>query len=362
MFGRREFLQFGGGAVSLALTSGAALAEAVYSPAPGAWRGFEVTTRLELGKAKSPARAWIPLPSFAASDWMYPLGDRWTTNAKHARVVGERRYGARLLHLVWGEADAAPVVELVSRAQTRDRAAAPRAMILSEADRKLYTSATVLIPVDGIVKETSDKIVAGANSDEAKARAIYDWLVEHAYRKAETRGCGVGDIVAMLKTGDLGGKCADINALYVGLARAAGLPARDIYGLRVAPSRFGYKSLGVNAANITKAQHCRAEVFIAGLGWTPVDPADVRKVMLEEPPGGLPLGDDKVAAARKALFGGSEGNWIAYNSGHDLALPGASAPRIDFLMYPQAEIAGARLDCLDPDRFRYAITAKELTA
>ena len=31
-------------------------------------------------------------------------------------------------------------------------------------------------------------------------------------------------------------------------------------------------------------------------------------------------------------------------------------------MYPQAETAGLRLDCLDPDTFGYTIRAKELTA
>ena len=166
----------------------------------------------------------------------------------------------------------------------------------------------------------------------------------------------------MLSSGDLGGKCADINALYVGLARSAGLPARDLYGLRVGASRYGYASLGAKTEVVTKAQHCRAEVFLEDAGWIAVDPADVRKVALEEPPGGLALADDKVASARKALFGASEGNWIAYNSGHDLALPGAASPRIDFLMYPQAEVAGARIDCLDADSFHYQITSREVAA
>jgi hypothetical protein len=31
-------------------------------------------------------------------------------------------------------------------------------------------------------------------------------------------------------------------------------------------------------------------------------------------------------------------------------------------MYPQAETGGMRLNCLDPADFKYAITAKELTA
>jgi transglutaminase-like putative cysteine protease len=72
--------------------------------------------------------------------------------------------------------------------------------------------------------------------------------------------------------------------------------------------RRGYKSLGANSSVITKAQHCRAEVFARGYGWIPADPADVRKVMLEEPPGHLASNDPEVAAARRTLFGAWEGN------------------------------------------------------
>ena len=113
---------------------------------------------------------------------------------------------------------------------------------------------------------------------------------------------------------------------------------------------------------MTKAQHCRAEVFISGFGWIPVDPADVRKVVLEEPPGNLAITDDKVTAARKTLFGAWEGNWLAYNFAHDITLPGSSGPKLSFLMYPQVETAAGRLDCLDPDNVKYTIKAKEIGA
>jgi hypothetical protein len=88
----------------------------------------------------------------------------------------------------------------------------------------------------------------------------------------------------------------------------------------------------------------------------------VRKVALEEPPTHLSIDDPKVAAARKTLFGAWEGNWLAYNFAHDVSLPGSSGPKLGFLMYPQAECGGSRLDCLDPDRFKYKIISKELTA
>ena len=115
------------------------------------------------------------------------------------------------------------------------------------------------------------------------------------------------------------------------------------------------------SATITKAQHCRAEIWLEGHGWVATDPADVRKVVLEEPPGSNAVDNPKVVAAREALFGAWEGNWLGYNMAHDLALPG-SRHKVGFLMYPQAEVAGALLDCLDPDTFRYTIKSTEITA
>ena len=100
----------------------------------------------------------------------------------------------------------------------------------------------------------------------------------------------------MLETKNLSGKCADLNALFVGLARAAGMPARDLYGLRVAPSEQ-FPSLGRAGGDVTTAQHCRAEVWVTNIGWIPVDPADVRKVILEEKPGAS-LDDPYIAKVR----------------------------------------------------------------
>src|SRR5262249_48040988 len=147
---------------------------------------------------------------------------------------------------------------------------------------------------DGVVKTAALEITKGAASDLEKAGAIYDWIVENTFRDPKTRGCGIGDIRFMLESRNLGGKCADLNALYVGLARAAGLAARDVDGLRVAKSENGYQSPGAASSNVTKAQHCRAEVYLTGYGWTPVAPADVRKVVLEEPPGNRRLDDQMV--------------------------------------------------------------------
>jgi transglutaminase-like putative cysteine protease len=358
---RRDILK-AGGALALAAAAPARAADG-FSPEPGAWRSYEVVTRLTLPAGRA-AQAWIPLPAVSEPDWTKPLGDKWTASGASAAIVRDPTYGVSMLHLTWAASDGERSAEVSSRFSGRDRSVDLRspggAPALSADERRLYTAATDLIPTTGLVRETALAITAGAGSDLEKAQAIYDWVVEKTFRKASVRGCGSGNVAAMLQLGEFGGKCADINGLYVGLARAAGLPARDVYGIRVSPSRFGYKSLGANTETITKAQHCRAEVYLDGFGWVPVDPADVRKVALEEPPGERAISDPKVRAARAALFGAWETNWLAYNTGHDIDLPGAQEGRVAFLMYPEAEIGGVRLDCLDPDRFRYAITAREI--
>ncbi|MGH6762356.1 MAG: transglutaminase-like domain-containing protein [Phyllobacterium sp.] len=363
---RREFLKAGAAVAAASVIPPIAIAGgADFNPQPSAWRSFEVTTKVNPQATKQIVRAWLPLVQFRADDWNRPEGNRWTTNAAVARIERDLASGADMLFVEWKAGEMQPVVEIVSRIATRDRATdlarAGTAVPLTATERIRYLSGTRLAPVDGIVAETASRIVGNATSDVEKARLLYDWMVENTYRRASTRGCGDGDIVAMLKSGDLGGKCADLNPLYVALARATGIPARDLYGIRVAPSKFGYKALGANSTTITRSQHCRAEIHLDGFGWVAVDPADVRKVMLEEQEGGLDASDSRVIAARKALFGSWEGNWIAFNDANDLVLPGSDGGAASFLMYPQAEVGQVRLDCLEPDLFQYSISTREIS-
>jgi len=329
------------------------------------WRVFDVTTRVEIVFPEGETRVWLPMPSIN-EDWQRTVTSEWSGNAARVGTVHDRRYGAAILYAEWGANEKTPMIEVTSRIATRDRwvdlSRPGKVVPLSPEERAFHTAPTDLIPTDGIVAKTARSAVARARTDLDKARAIYEWVVLNTHRDPKTRGCGIGDIRSMLETGNLGGKCADLNALYVGLARAVGLPARDVYGLRVAKSQFGYRSLGLGSENATRAQHCRAEVWLAGFGWVSVDPADVRKVVLEERPQSTTLDDPLVKAVRPQLFGGWEMNWIAYNRAHDVALQGGKGPKVGFLMYPQGETAQGRIDSLDPDNFKYTIRAREIAA
>ena len=155
----------------------------------------------------------------------------------------------------------------------------------------------------------------------------------------------------MLETQNLGGKCADLNALFVGFARSVGLPARDVYGIRVADSA-DFKSLGKSGDQGTalprRVLPRSTSLGTAGCWWT--RPTCARSSSRSRR-GGLPLDDPKVQTARAKLFGAWEMNWMAYKDAHDVTLPGSSGAPVAFLMYPQAEPAAPGRTAWTPTSF-----------
>jgi transglutaminase-like putative cysteine protease len=334
-----------------------------FSPKPGDWRTFEVTTRVDIAKSVGATRVWLPVPS-VNSDWQKSEASFFTSNGT-TRMRSDGLQGVQFLYAEFAPSIDKPYAEITSRIQTQSRAPLSQAQSPASAEDaatlKYFTRPTHLLPTDGIVKTTAQNTIQGAQTDLEKVRAIYNWVVSNAWREPKVKGCGEGDIKTMLETGNLGGKCADINALFVGLCRSVGIPARDIYGIRLVPSAFGYKELSGNPASLKGTQHCRAEAYVKGQGWMAMDPADVAKVMRLETPEWLKSTDHPVVKpVYTTLFGGWEGNWMAYNTAHDLTLPFSKGDRLGFFMYPIAENDEGRFDSYAPDDFKYQITAKEI--
>jgi transglutaminase-like putative cysteine protease len=334
-----------------------------FDPKPGTWRNFEVVTTVQLRDPPEDATVWVPVPTINAH-WQRSLSSETSGNAAQTSIEVDPRSGARFAVAQFKADTASPYLQVTSRVQTMDRAVdwkIPQDDHERAATLRRWVQPSALVPTDGIVRKTALQITKGAHTDVDKAHRIYDWIIVSTYREPKVRGCGIGDIKALLETGDLGGKCADINGLFVGLCRAAGIPARDAYGLRLAPSAFGYKELGGNPASLKGAQHCRSEVYLQKYGWVATDPADVDKVMRQETGEWIKdAGHPLVVPVRRALFGGWEGNWLAYNTAADVTLPGATGAALPFLMYPQAQSGAKRYDSYDPDNFKYSITAHEI--
>ncbi|WP_419728237.1 transglutaminase-like domain-containing protein [Lichenicola sp.] len=365
MIRRRDMLCTGAAALAVApIQARASGSGARMAPHPQAdtagWRDFEITTSVSLQDAPGAAQLWLPLAQ-TAGGYQVSRSVRWQGNGT-AAITRDDHYGAGILRIDWtADAATAPkTIQLVQVVATRDRGAAGPMVAASEVERRFWTQPTDSLPTDGIVRATAERIVAGRTDPKDRLRALYDWVVDQTSRDPKTPGCGTGNIRSMLTSGHLGGKCADINSLMTGLARSVGFPARDVYGIRVAASTR-FPQLGANGT-VSKAQHCRSEVYLEDAGWFPVDPADVRKLMLERH---LRLDDPEIVAARERLFGNWEMNWVGFNSATDIVLPGAPAghtPNFPFLMYPCALTSAGQPDCLDADRFRYEITSRDVTA
>lgn len=211
--------------------------------------------------------------------------------------------------------------------------------------RERYLQSTLEVPADAFTQQAAE-IVAGKKTLLEKARAVYDWTVDHTVRDPNVKGCGLAKPGRTLLECNGGGKCADISAVFVTMARAAGIPARDVYGLRLGSPKNG---------DITSGFHCWAEFYLPGTGWVPVDPADVRKMMLVHD---LKLGDKATKEWREFFWGGDDLFRVTLNKGSRgvVLTPAQKGAPINYFMYPFAQVDGATLNYFDPAVFTYSVT------
>ena len=315
-------------------------------PAFSAVQSGSYTWNFELSdhQPSEEANLWIPYP--VSNTYQLISNLKWDGNYAEAAVYTDRTFGAPMLYVHWPKGSKTRQLTLnfhVKRQEQTKRDFPQNDAAYDLRDFALYLAPTTLGPVTGEVKKLADEITAGKTGILEKARAIYDWTIENTYRDPETSGCGIGDVTALLRRP--GGKCADISSIYIALARAAGVPAREILGIRT-----GKKA----NQDISKWQHCWAEFYLPGYGWVPVDPADVRKAMLKRD---LKLNDPEVAELRDYYWGRVDQYRIRLSEGRDLQLsPPQKGPAINYLMYPFAQVGGETLDWLDPETFKYTIT------
>ncbi len=362
---RRSFLKTAGAVSATFALPKTARLFALDQPTSG-WRTFEATTRVEVLKPVGTTSVWLPAAILRETPFQKTLANEFKAEGGTAELVKNEKDSLAFVSAKFPEG-VRPVLTLTCKVQTKNYAvdlAKPRQFVKAadRAELDYFLQPSKVVPTDGVVKEQADKCIVGATTDVEKARNIYEWVVDNTFRNPKTRGCGVGDIRFML---DLRRPGRQVRGSERPLRRArAGRGAAGARRLR--PSGRASPSSATRASAHRRrtsrtAQHCRAEVYLADYGWVPVDPADVRKVVLEEPPGNLPLDAEPVQRARKRLFGAWEMNWMAYNYAHDVALPGSKGAPINYFMYPQGETAEGRLDPFDADNFKYGITSKETT-
>src|SRR5215831_12288329 len=92
-----------------------------FNPRPGAWRTFEITTRVEVLKPAGVTRAWVPVP-VVNNEGQRVIDNSWSGNAGQAEIVRDGKYGVAMLYAEWPASEQQPAVGVTSRVTTRDRA------------------------------------------------------------------------------------------------------------------------------------------------------------------------------------------------------------------------------------------------
>ncbi len=177
-----------------------------------------------------------------------------------------------------------------------------------------------LVPLDGQIRKWAWEVVnaAHARTDLEKARAIYNHVVATVKYDKTGKGWGRGDIYYACE--NRRGNCTDFHAIFIGYARAVGVPARFA---------IGYPLPAARGAGEVTGYHCWAEFYAQGIGWIPIDASEAAK----DP------------ARREYFFGAHDENRIEFTRGRDLTLapPQQSAP-LNYFVYPYAEADGKPLE------------------
>jgi len=303
---------------------------------------------------------WVPLSK--EDIYQKEISFKYDGNFNEAKIVNNS-YDTKVLYVKWNK-DIKPILDINFTIITKERTtnfSKATASTNYPKDVQQYLKGTKHIPVtEGLTKYAND-IVKGAKTPLKKAKAIYDWTVLTMYRDESIIGCGIGDAKKSLEEKIYGGKCTDISSVFVCLLRNAGVPARETFGIRVGQSKISNacgKADEKGFANITGAQHCKAEFYIDGLDWVPCDPADVTKVKLAE---NLSNNDKKFKDIKEYFFGSWEMNWVAFNSARDFILkPKPTQYPLNMLGYPYAEVGDDVKDYYNAKTFSFSYKSQEV--
>ena len=261
---------------------------------------------------------WMPVPHGDP----YQQIEKLEVEATYPYEIGTDRLGNRILHLRVDHPKTA-TLEVTLRFNATRREHRQDLMRVSagslhepgdETARALKPDR--LVPLDDQISSWAREVVdaAHAKTDLEKARAIYNHVVSTVRYDKSGKGWGRGDIYYACE--NRRGNCTDFHAIFIGYARAVGVPARFAIGFPVPAGRGSGQIAGY---------HCWAEFYAKGIGWVPVDASEAAK----DP------------SRREYFFGAHDENRVEFTRGRDLVLnpPQAGEP-LNYFIFAYVEADG----------------------
>ncbi len=291
-------------------------------------RRVQITCTAEVRDVRPDAgevRLWLPFPP---SNELQQVSNITVHSDVPASVDRENEYGNQVLSLAVRNPGAAPVrVELqfdVVRRERRNAAVIAKRPVPAPTSEKIddrWLARDRLVPLDGKVLELALTVTRNKSPRLEQVRAIYDYTVSTlAYDKTGT-GWGRGDITYACDAKR--GNCTDFHAVFIGLCRARGIPARFEIGMSLPTDKPAGEIAGY---------HCWADCHLTDYGWVPVDCSEAQKHPEQ----------------REYFFGAHDENRVAFSTGRDIRLnPEQQGERLNFFVFPYAEIDGRPHDKIE---------------
>ncbi len=259
---------------------------------------------------------WIPVPH---DDPYQRIGDvHVETPYPHQILTGDQ--GNTMLHLEIEQPKESSVPVTLTFHAVRLERIQPIVLVKAnaapEGDLSRWLKPDRLVPIDGQIQIWARQVVeaAHAKTDLEMARAIYNHVVSTVKYDKSGKGWGRGDIYYACDARR--GNCTDFHAIFIGYARAMGIPARFAIGFPLPAERGAGKIAGY---------HCWAEFYAKGIGWVPVDASEAAKN----------------PAKREYFFGAHDENRVELSKGRDVVLtPKQQGEPLNYFVYPYAEVDG----------------------
>jgi transglutaminase-like putative cysteine protease len=262
-------------------------------------RSFRIEQTIDVPAQAAQVSLWVPVPH----------DDKWQTvsavSIDGAEVVKDSLGNQAARYSVPAAGGQLKVAYTVERREREGNLqAAPAAASLDTQ----WLKDDNLVHVDDKIRKLSAEVTKGAVTPVEKARAVYAYVLANMKYQKTGDGWGNGSIIWACT--EKYGNCTDFHALFIGLMRAANVPARFEIGRSVPP-----------ASGQVAGYHCWAD-FQSGTAWIPVDASEAWKH----------------PEKKEYFFGHHDDDRFALSMGRDLKLPGMKGQTLNYFVDPYGEL------------------------
>jgi transglutaminase-like putative cysteine protease len=290
-------------------------------------RVFEFTYKTQVSATANAKelRLWLPYPT---TDGHQEIYDMQLVSPVAATVYKEPKYRNSILFVSVPNPGSGPItVEMRFKVRRTEYQGSDLAELKPASTGRLdpeiadLLKPDRLVPLNARVKALAAEVTKGKKTDMEKARAIYDYTLANMKYDKSGEGWGHGDIIYACDAKH--GNCTDFHALFIGLCRSSGIPARFSIGFPL-PDKRGEADIA--------GYHCWAEFYLRGHGWVPVDASEAWKH----------------PEKREYFFGNHDENRVQFSTGRDIVLrPNQAGQPLNYFVYPYAEVDGKPVQAQD---------------